>query len=247
MIFTKPIPVLLLCAGLAACATEPSPQDIEMSMALSAQGRTLLSEGKHGEARDIYLSAVARDEGNSRAWNGLGVSYDMQGKKEEARQAYVRALELAPQNLMAANNLAHLYIEEGNADQAIKTLAPFAKNIDLPSPVKQNLNRARKMKKAQKAAPPKRAEANGPQKPTPASVSYADLGTLPTEGMAQGRAGKAKTLLAEVKGVKFTIAPEMKEANGIPVFAVRAETAEPKSICSILSREGIPCVPYKKK
>lgn len=247
MIFTKNVPVLLLCAGLAACAAEPSPRDIEMSLALSAQGRTLLGEGKHGEARDIYLSAVARDEGNSRAWNGLGVSHDMLGKKEEARQAYLRALELMPQNLMAANNLARLYIEEGNAEQAIKVLEPFAKSVDLPSPVKQNLDRAKRMKKAKAVAPQKKEEEKIPPKAASASVNYADMGTLPTEGMAQGRVGKARALLAGTKGVKFSIVPEMKDANGIPVFAVRAETADPQSVCSSLSREGIPCVPHKKK
>jgi len=65
---------------------------------LCAQGKVLLQAGKGGEARDVYLSAVARDETSARAWNGLGVSYDLLGKRPDARAAYKRALDLAPQD-----------------------------------------------------------------------------------------------------------------------------------------------------
>jgi len=65
-----------------------------MTLALGTQGKTLLAEGKNAEARDIYLSAVARDDQNARAWNGLGVANDLLGKRNEAREAYRRALDL---------------------------------------------------------------------------------------------------------------------------------------------------------
>jgi Flp pilus assembly protein TadD len=153
MVSAKTISLLLLSACLAACASQATPEDVQMSLALAAQGKTLLMAGKPTEARDIYQSAVIRDEQNARAWNGLGVSNELLGKHAAAREAYEHALALAPGDMTAANNLALLYIEKGDAAAAIRLLKPFADDKNAPSALKQNLAKAMKMQSSKDATP----------------------------------------------------------------------------------------------
>ena len=232
MFSMKTIPLLLMCAGLAACASSASPQDVKMALALSAQGKELLAQGKNAEARDIYESAVSRDERNARAWNGLGVAYDLLGKRDKAREAYERALDLAPKDMKAANNLAHLDIEEGNAAGAAKLLEPFAAKKNAPPALKQNLAKANKMMEA----------------PQPLSEEpYADLGSYPTEGLAQGQVAKALAQLGGEKDVSFLIVPEVKSDGGTPAFTVKAVGNNPQATCRHLNPKMFTCTPHGKK
>jgi|GEM_PF-2008556 tetratricopeptide (TPR) repeat protein len=230
MLSAKTLPLLLLCAGLAACASAASPEDVKMSAALGEQGKALLAAGKNDEAKDIYLSAISRDGKNARAWNGLGVSYDLLGKRDKARDAYRQALDLAPKDGAVANNLAHLYIEEGDAASAVDLLGPFANGQNVPSALKQNLAKASQMMQAKESL---------------GGEAYADLGSFPTEGMAQGHEAKAKALLDD-DDLSFLIVPEVKTEGGTPVFAIKVTGKEPKSICAKLSKKTFSCVPHEK-
>ena len=219
---------LLLCLMLAACAMGPSPEDKQMADALCGQGKTLLASAKYADARDIYASATTRDDQSARAWNGLGVSYDMLGKRNEALDAYQHAVDLAPEDVSAVNNLAHLYIEMGQGEEAIKILAPYIGAPNAPPALRQNLDAARTLVMHKEAAE---------------SDVYADLGSYPTEGMAQGHLTEARQLLND-STVNFTIVPEVKIAGGTPSFAIRATGRSPQTLCDKLMDKAFPCVAH---
>ncbi len=232
MCSTKTISLLLLAAVLSACASRTSPEDAKMSAALSAQGKELLSAGKTAEARDIYFSAVSRDAKNARAWNGLGVSYALLHKRDEARDAYEHAIDLAPNDKTAANNLAHLYLEEGNADAAARLLEPYAKKKNAPDALKENFV------KAKKVIQNKEAENEAPN---------ANLGSFPTEGLAQGRIAAAKPLLDSMEGLSFIVVPSVKIEEDTAVFVAKVESKNPQAVCRRLSAKGISCVVRGRK
>jgi tetratricopeptide (TPR) repeat protein len=221
---------LFLCLTLAACASHASPEDAKMANALCIQGKTLLASGKNADARDMYASATNRDRKNARAWNGMGVAYDMLGKRAEAMDAYQHAVELAPNDLSAVNNLAHLYIETGDAEDAVSLLEPYANDAAAPLALKQNLAAARKAASI---------------KQTAKSDTYADLGSYPTEGMAQGHVIEARSLLDDNE-VVMAVAPEVKTGGGIPTFTIKATGRSPQSICDDLNPKAFPCIPHGK-
>ena len=227
-------PALVFCALIAGCATQASPEDRQMSQTLSDQGKAFLATDQADEARDAYLSAVVHDDANARAWNGLGVAYDLLGHQDKAEEAYRRAVDLRPHDLMAVNNLAHLYVEEGNPAAAVDLLAPYAEDYSTPVTLRQNLADARKaVQDQQKAAEPAQA----------ASEAFAELGSYPTEGMAKGRMTQAKALLGEEAAAwTFGIEPEVKVMGGTPVFTVKATGKDPQALCESLIAEAIPCV-----
>jgi tetratricopeptide (TPR) repeat protein len=232
MLSTNKVFLLLAVVVLAACASRASPEDAKMAVALSAQGKALLSAGKTSEARDIYFSATSRDDQNARAWNGLGVSYDLLHKRALARDAYEHAIDLAPKDRTAANNLAHLYLAEGNADAAVELLEPFAKMKNAPDALKQNYAKAKKI------VLDKEAEQEDP---------HADLGSFPTEGLAQGRIAKVKPLLEGMEGLSFLVAPDVKTEENMPFFAAKVESKNPQAVCQRLISKGLLCSLHGKK
>ncbi|MFA5040914.1 MAG: tetratricopeptide repeat protein [Bdellovibrionales bacterium] len=231
MLSVKTISLLILCATTAACAGA-SPEDAKMSLALSAQGKALLAEGKKAEARDVYVSAVSRNDRNARAWNGLGVSYELLGKRSEARDAYKRAIELAPNDMTAANNLAHLYMALGAPEDAVELLEPLARKKNAPEALKQNFAKAFQMVRDEDA-----------QSEDP----YADLGTFPTKGLAEGGVAKAKALMGNPSGLSYEIVPDVKASGGTPSFTIKARGASPQSICGRLNPKAFSCIPRGRK
>ena len=206
---------LLFCLMLGACAT--SPEDAQMANALCEQGKTLLASGKNREAHDVYASAAHRDDENARAWNGLGVADDLLGKRDDARQDYKRAVDLAPHDLPMINNLAHSYIESGDDDAAIALLQPYANDPTAPPPLRQNLAIA---------------EQAAQTKETAISDIYADLGSYPTEGIAQGHVREAKNILgSDAHDLSFAVEPEVKTGGGVPTFTIKVTGKSPQSIC----------------
>jgi Tfp pilus assembly protein PilF len=224
--------LLLTVVVLTACASHASPEDAKMASALTAQGKALLSAGKTSEARDIYVSAVSRDNKNARAWNGLGVSYDLLRKHERARDAYQRAIDLAPNDMTAANNLAHLYLEEENAEAAVALLEPYARKKNAPDALKQNFVKAKLIVQDKEAAKEK---------------SHANLGSFPTKGLAWGQIAKAKTMLEGVEGLSFVVVPDVKIDQDTPFFVAKAESEKPQMVCRRLDPKGFPCTIHLKK
>ena len=220
------ITAFFMCFALAACAAQVSPEDAQMANNLCAQGKALLGAGKNRDARDMYLSATLRDANNPRAWNGLGVADDLLGKRDEARDAYQHAVNLAPNDLTALNNLAHLELETGDATAAVELLQPYADDPKATATLRQNLAAA------QKAAAVKDTSGGDP---------YADLGSYPTEGMAQGHLREAQKLLDD-SDVHFSLMSDVKVTGGTPVFTVKAVGKPPQDICDELNPKGFPCV-----
>ena len=232
MLVYKKSPLLVFLI-LAACATTVSSENAQKAESLTAQGKTLLSVKKSAEARDVYLDAIAHNDQNVRAWNGLGVAYDLLGSRDKAQDAYSRAVDLAPEDFSAVNNLAHLYLEKGDAAEAVRLLTPLAQNPAAPTTVRQNL-----------AAATKAAQV----KETASGEVYADLGASPTEAMAQGHLAEAKTLLGkEAAALTFRIISETKVSGGTPVFTARIFGEDPQLLCGVLNPQAIPCIPHGKR
>lgn len=242
----KVILPLILCLSLTACETMGIPADTfavpsgmfdfstdvfsfvkdeKMSDSLSDQGKAMLADGKTTEAIDVYESSIARDDSNSRAWNGLGAAYDLLGKKEKAKEAFSRAHELDPFNTAIVNNLAHVNLELGDAKAAVELLSPYAKEKDAPDQVKENLKLALDAQA--------QADSNG---------LFANLGSYATEGMANGKAAMAKELIGETEEpLSIKVSIEVKIAGGIPTFNVRAMGKNANSACEKLKAEAFPC------
>ncbi len=197
---------------------------------LCMQGKVLLMAGKKTEARDIYASATKRDAGNARAWNGLGAADDLLGKREDAQDAYQHAIDLMPNDMTAKNNLAHLYMEMGQPDKAVELLQPYADDRTAPAALRQNLAAATK----------------AIQDST--NDIYAELGSYPTDGMAQGHIREAKILLGrKAKDLDFSIVPEVKTGGGVPTFTAKIIGGDPQNICEDLTAQAIPCIPHGKQ
>ncbi|MDD3029626.1 MAG: tetratricopeptide repeat protein [Alphaproteobacteria bacterium] len=250
----------VLCASLAACASAPAPKNEPMTTAMTAQGKALLSKGKKEEARDIYLSALARDKNNARAWNGLGVAYDLLGDRAKARDAYEHAQALLPHDITVANNLAHLYLEDGRPAEALKLLAPHINDKNAPSIVRQNYERAQTLLRAPaskpaKATPAKKRTAPPPvkkEKPAKKAVeiqgkkmAYATLGSFPTEGLAKAHLSRVKPLLEGLKSLTLSLTPDVQVSGGTPVFTLKAKTQDPEAVCRRVAPQGFTCTPYK--
>jgi tetratricopeptide (TPR) repeat protein len=217
---------------LSACASHASPEDAQMANSLCAQGKTLLASGKTSQARDMYQSALHRDNENARAWNGLGASYDLLGNRDEAKAAYEHAVNLAPDDLSAVNNLAHFYLETGDAEAAVSLLEPHTGDQAATLTMRQNLDAAAKAARS---------------KATVENDHYADLGSYPTEGMAKGHVLESKNLLgSEAEELTFSIMPEVKVGGGTPVFTIKVTGKDPQDICDKLFAQAIPCVTQGK-
>jgi len=223
--------LLSVCLILAACASV-SPEDTQMANALCAQGKTLLAAGKTAEALDMYASATNRDDQNAKAWNGLGVANDLLGKHAKALAAYQQAVDLAPDDMLAINNLAHLYLATGDAEDAVRLLQPYADKPNVPLTLRQNLDAAAKAVRL---------------KQEKAGNVYADLGSYPTDGMAQGHLAEVRHLLEGEDGLTLAVFPEVKVSGGTPVFTLKATGMPPQSICKELSAKAFPCVPHEQK
>jgi len=234
--------VLLSLLALTACAGDPAPEDALMADSLASQGKALLAKGKYEEARDIYLSATSRNDLSPRAWNGLGVAYEMLGKRKAAREAYEKALELAPDDQAAANNYAHLLISEGEADEALQVLENHKDDSVAPKTLKQNFAKATKQAQAEQSKKP------ADEKPDDSEeTSYADLGAAPTEGMAKNRIKQIKSALgSQAAGLSFRIVPEVKVFGGTPVFTIRGTGKDPQSLCEELNSLALPCFPHEE-
>lgn len=251
--------VCLTSVLLAACA--PSEEDVRMAASLSDQGKGLLAANKADEARDTYLAATARDGGNARAWNGLGAAQDILGKTAEAEQAYRKALAVDAGNLAAANNLSRLILSRGEVAEAIALLEPHAGQEAFLPPMRVNLAHAYALAGRDADADAilrgvlpadqikrRRAAWHAERMAFESHAEvYADLGSYPTEAMAQGFVTRARAIGGNDAALwVFAVTPEVKIMGGTPVFSVRVTGAAPAEICDLYKAQAVPCVPVGK-
>jgi tetratricopeptide (TPR) repeat protein len=84
--------------------------------------------GRHIEAIEEFKKVVLIDPNYVKAYNGMGVSYDLTGDFPRAVECYQKALELNPNSGYVQNNLGYSYLLQGKPDEAI---AAFTKAIAL--------------------------------------------------------------------------------------------------------------------
>ena len=78
--------------------------------------------GRHKEAIEEFKKVLLIDPGYVKAYNGMGVSYDMLGDFPRAIECYNYALKLDPNVGYVYNNLGYSYLLQGNLDDAITAL-----------------------------------------------------------------------------------------------------------------------------
>ena len=78
--------------------------------------------GNHKEAIEEFGKVLLIDPAYVKAYNGIGVSYDLLGKYAKAIDFYQQALRLYPNLDYVHNNLGYSYLLQGNLDEAITTL-----------------------------------------------------------------------------------------------------------------------------
>jgi Flp pilus assembly protein TadD len=84
--------------------------------------------GRHKEALEEFRKVLLIDPGYVKAYNGMGVSYDLLGDFSKAIEYYHITLELDTNLDYVYNNLGYSYLLQGNIDEAIVALK---KAIDL--------------------------------------------------------------------------------------------------------------------
>jgi Flp pilus assembly protein TadD len=78
--------------------------------------------GKHKEAIEEFKKVLLIDPAYLKAYNGLGVSYDLLGDFTRAIGSYKMALSLNPNLDYVHNNLGYSYLLQGNLDDGITAL-----------------------------------------------------------------------------------------------------------------------------
>ena len=75
--------------------------------------------GKHREALEEFKKVLFIDPNYVKAYNGMGVSYDLLGDFSNAIEFYKQALKINPGMDYVHNNLGYSYLLQGNFDEAI--------------------------------------------------------------------------------------------------------------------------------
>jgi Tfp pilus assembly protein PilF len=78
--------------------------------------------GRHKEALEEFKKVLLIDPNYVKAYNGMGVSYDLLGDFARAIEYYNDALKLDPNLGYVYNNLGYSYLLQGNLDDAITAL-----------------------------------------------------------------------------------------------------------------------------
>jgi hypothetical protein len=78
---------------------------------------------------------------------------------------------------------------------------------------------------------------------------YADLGSFPTQIMAEARVEQVKDkFAADIEGLVIDNKPDVTEIGGTPVFTVHitgfAKADKVKAFCDKLKKESLPCKPH---
>jgi len=88
------------------------------SRMLFCQGRALLFDRRHGEARQLLERAIRIDPGRAYAYNALGIAYLEQAEFRKAAASFADASRLAPFWAYPVHNLALAEEQAGNYDAA---------------------------------------------------------------------------------------------------------------------------------
>ena len=84
--------------------------------------------GSHREAIEEFQKVLLIDPNYVKAYNGMGVSYDLSRNSSKAIEVYQKALKINPKLDYVLNNLGYSYLLQGHIDEAISA---FEKAIAL--------------------------------------------------------------------------------------------------------------------
>lgn len=118
---------ILLCLGLAACASGPSTDTPEKPSAIKVdpqaqaefnQALAALKSGRDDDALLLLTGMTRKYPGLAGPFTNLGLLYIKQGKLEEAKQSLLQATTVKPDDAVAYNHLGVVYRELGEFKQA---------------------------------------------------------------------------------------------------------------------------------
>ena len=225
---------------------------------LHADGRVLVMLGRADAARVDFEKLVDRDSSDVRAQNGLGVALDYLGRHDEAEEHYQAALETSPDDLRTISNLGHSYVLAGKYDQAIAVLEPHAADPKAAPAYRQNLAEAyglsgmyadaeRMARMDLKPADVKRNLAFYRARRAKLGLDQklvADLGTYPTNEMAEARAAAIRDMMDDAS-VTIQARPQIGSIGGTPSFVLQATgfktTGEMQKFCHEIAHGPAAC------
>jgi cyclophilin family peptidyl-prolyl cis-trans isomerase/tetratricopeptide (TPR) repeat protein len=98
-----------------------SPEDVQTTQELLAQGRNQMEAEDWGAAEQTYVQLLELDATNPIVHSALAYIYARQGRLDEAIGENLAVLELVPNDYNSLKNLAILYRENGDIDAALST------------------------------------------------------------------------------------------------------------------------------
>lgn len=96
-----------------------TPEPMELVEEFLQMGRLLLKSGRYGEARETFVQATQQDQGNSKAYNYLGIACGRLNLFEEAIDAYNKAIALDYDYASVHFNLATVYDQMNDRENAL--------------------------------------------------------------------------------------------------------------------------------
>lgn len=102
-------------------------------------GRLYLSMGQADAAVPIFEGIIANHKDDIKAYNGLGVAYDLKGQHPLAQENYHKALSINEENSEIKSNLGLSLAFEGKYEEALKYLKPIGERLEATSKQRHNL------------------------------------------------------------------------------------------------------------
>ncbi len=78
--------------------------------------------GRHPEAIQEFIKVISIDPAYVKAYNGMGISYDLLKDSPQAVECYQKAIQLNPNLDYVQNNLGYSYLLQGKFDEAVSAL-----------------------------------------------------------------------------------------------------------------------------
>ena len=132
----RTVAALTVFAALTGCAMSPGLSGIRpvggvaVGQTSVAAGNELVARGQYGLAIAAYRRVLRLDPANSRAIEGLAISYELLGRLDLSDRYYQEALALAPRNPRIYQNFAASLHAQGRHREAEQLMADL--RIALP-------------------------------------------------------------------------------------------------------------------
>jgi type IV pilus biogenesis/stability protein PilW len=135
---------LAAAAGLAACASGPTPKQREAAEIHTNLGLEALRAGRAQDALREFEDALANDEGLAEAHLGRGLVVERTfDRVDEAEKEYRRAIALKPGLSEAHNNLGQLLARRGRLQEALEEFDTALSNMYYREPYTARFNKGK--------------------------------------------------------------------------------------------------------